>query len=83
MPLQRQRGQRPEATLTDYPAVLVLKVGLNLESPGVKTTQMLPPKSTDGLCGEGTGDVISKYLLCNTNGKLHGNNGANISEALK
>ena len=62
-----------------YPAALGLKTGLNLESPGVKTTWMLPPRSIDRLCGEGTGDVISKYSSCNTNGKLHGNHVANIS----
>ena len=61
------------------PAALVLKQGLNLESPGVKTMQMLPPRSIDRLSGEGTGDVISKYSRCNTSGKLHGNHTANIS----
>ena len=32
-------------------AALVLKPGLTLESPGVKTTQMLPPRSTDSVGG--------------------------------
>ena len=81
MPPQRKKDQRLEATLTGYPAALGLKPGLTLESPGVKTTRMLPPRSIDRLCGEGTDDVISKYSSCSTNGKLHGNHVANISSA--
>ena len=66
-----------------YPAPLCL----DLAQPQnhLELTRMLPPSAQiNRVCGEGTGDVISKYASCNINGKLHGNHVADISsKALK